>query len=451
MKRGFIIMVFVCVISIAAHGQVAIVTDSIIKTTNNKRYNGNRDLDTLSINGRKIVISKRALRYSFNSYTNERDEIVINGDTIPQREAYQLIKKSFRDSIRAHKNVWATVIAAPSYSPESSFGIGGGALITFKVNPNNKTQFRSNLPIGFVMSVNGTFSLSGLGSIYFKNNQLQMKAEYGIRYEPTDYFGVGYGEIESVEKGEETTEYRQFKVGFRPTILFNISKNLYAGALIDYCYYKLSDINPVMAQNSYYDMFSDSYLTAGVGVDVRYDTRDNPTMPYSGLLASYSTVFYGRALGSKYNFTYTSLNYRQFKQLFERRSVLAWCAQLDMATGDIPITNLPTFGSANDMRGYDKGKYRDKTMAFAIIEYRHMFGSNETYKTLRPVYSRLGFALWGGVASIAENIGKIDKFKFSIGIGARYEVQPNINFRLDFGKAISGGDMLVYFNITEAF
>lgn len=38
------------------------------------------------------------------------------------------------------------------------------------------------------------------------------------------------------------------------------------------------------------------------------------------------------------------------------------------------------FSSPFDLPGYYWGKYRDQSMAYGIVEYRHMFGSEESYR-----------------------------------------------------------------------
>ena len=45
----------------------------------------------------------------------------------------QLLRQQKRDSIRAHKKVWISVLGGPSYNPEASFGIGGAALMSFRM------------------------------------------------------------------------------------------------------------------------------------------------------------------------------------------------------------------------------------------------------------------------------------------------------------------------------
>ena len=45
------------------------------------------------------------------------------------------------------------------------------------------------------------------------------------------------------------------------------------------------------------------------------------------------------------------------------------------------------------------GKYRDKTMAYWILEYRHMFGSVEKYKS-GNFWAKCGFVGWVGTGTI---------------------------------------------------
>ena len=46
----------------------------------------------------------------------------------------------------------------PSYNPEASLGVGGAMLMTFRMNPDDTISQRSFIPVGFNISINGTFS-----------------------------------------------------------------------------------------------------------------------------------------------------------------------------------------------------------------------------------------------------------------------------------------------------
>jgi len=76
---------------------------------------------------------------------------------------------------------------------------------------------------------------------------------------------------------------------------------------------------------------------------------------------------FGKYWGGAYNYEIIELEYRQFKNVFRPRSTLAWIAKSQIGLGDIPFTELPTFGSPFDLRGYYMGKYRDKSMAYGIV------------------------------------------------------------------------------------
>lgn len=97
------------------------------------------------------------------------------------------------------------------------------------------------------------------------------------------------------------------------------------------------------------------------------------------------------------------------------------------------------------------GQYRDKTMAYAIMEYRHMFGNQQQYVS-GSFWSKCGFVAWVGTGTIG-NTPVVDwsKWKLNYGVGLRFQIQPGKNFRLDFGKDPANKGISFYMNMTEAF
>ena len=94
------------------------------------------------------------------------------------------------------------------------------------------------------------------------------------------------------------------------------------------------------------------------------------------------------------------------------------------------------------MRGYYRGRYRDKNMIAFQMEYRIM-----------PVWWRLGLVGFVGVGDVAGRLDRFDlgNFKYSYGFGIRYLFmrEEKLNIRLDFayGKGSSG----FYIVLREAF
>lgn len=369
--------------------------------------------------------------------------------TEKQIKRYQ--KQMRKDSIRANKKVWWSILGGPSYTPEASAGLGGAVLASFRVNKNDTISQRSFIPAGFNITLNGTFVFAGAGTLFFNENRFRIYINYGYRNEPSHYFGKGYDAIELVEKSDSTTKFHKSSFQLYPRFVWKVKPHLYTGPLFDINFNKSTDINPVMANDPYFNKFKQKYINIGIGGLVQYDTRDDIATPTSGMLLSAIAKLYGKYLGGAYNYEMFELEYRQFQQVFRPRSTLAWIAKTQIGTGNVPFTELPSFGSPFDLRGYYWGKYRDKTMAYAILEYRHMFGSMEKYKS-GNFWAKCGFVGWVGTGTIG-NAPVVDwnKWKINYGVGIRIQMQPGKNFRLDIGKDPNQKGMAVYMNMTEAF
>ena len=119
----------------------------------------------------------------------------IPNDSAPKSKSE--LRQMRRDSIRAHKNVWISVLGGPSYTPEAKFGVGGAMLASFRLNKADTVSQRSFLPIGFNLSLNGTIVIAGTGTFFLNENRFRMYFKYNYRDEPANYYGKGYDYIES--------------------------------------------------------------------------------------------------------------------------------------------------------------------------------------------------------------------------------------------------------------
>ncbi len=371
-------------------------------------------------------------------------------DSLPPRQQKAYLRQMHRDSVRAGKKVWLSVFGGPSYNPEASLGIGGAVLATFRMNKNDTLSQRSYLPAGINISINGTIVVAGAGTFFFNANKFRIYTSYSYRNEPAHYYGKGYESIEKIpERGKQTTRYHKETIIFNPRFVWEVRPNLYTGPLLDINYSRSWNINPLMQQDPYFLKFRPKYMNVGIGAILQYDTRDDVATPNEGLFLSGIGRFYGKYFGGAYNYQILELEYRQFQPLF-RRAVLAWTAKTQIGFNNIPFTELPTFGSPFDLRGYFVGQYRDKSMAYGIVEYRQMFGTEEDLKRGRFL-SKLGFVTWVGTGTIGNTPAKWTKWKLNYGVGLRVQMQPRKNFRLDVGKAQGVKGVQVYMNMTEAF
>ena len=92
--------------------------------------------------------------------TTPGDTVVVT-ETWTVRQLKQFARQQRRDSIRAHKKVWLSILGGPSYNPEASLGVGGAMLMTFRMNPDDTISQRSFIPVGFnisIMKINSVFT-----------------------------------------------------------------------------------------------------------------------------------------------------------------------------------------------------------------------------------------------------------------------------------------------------
>lgn len=385
--------------------------------------------------------------------TVPKDTLTVT-EQLTARQLKQLYRQHRRDSIRAHKKVWLSILGGPSYNPEASLGIGGAMLMTFRMNKYDSLSQRSFIPVGFNISINGTFVAAGAGTLFFNENKFRIYIKYGYRTEPANFYGIGYDEIKRAEElrdlfNKDSVTFHKASVQFFPRFVWEIRPNIYVGTLLDYNYYYGKDMPYWMEQNPQVRKYGNKYHNIGIGGLFQYDTRDDVATPFSSIFLSAMGTLYGKYLGGDFNYEMIELEYRQFRQVFKRRSVLAWTAKSQIGIDNVPYTELPNFGNPFDLRGYAWGKYRDKSMAYGIVEYRHMFMSEEAYKR-GAFWSKFGAVAWVGTGAIGKTPVDWDKWKFNYGVGLRIQLQPRKNFRLDIGKE-PGQKWGIYMNMTEAF
>ena len=381
---------------------------------------------------------------------SRKETVIVDGVELNEKQLKRYYRQLRKDSIRAHKNVWWSVLGGPSYTPEASFGVGGAVLASFRMNKQDTISQRSFLPAGLNLSINGTIVVAGAGTFFFNENRFRIYMNYGYRNEPSHYYGKGFEKAETIERGDSTTRFHRSYFQLYPRFVWEIRPHFYLGGLFDLNYTKVSDVNPVMEKDPYFQQFKRKYFNVGIGGLIQYDTRDDVATPTRGMLLGANFKLFGKYLGGAYNYEIIELEYRQFKNIFRPRSTLAWIAKSQIGLGDVPFTELPTFGSPIDLRGYYMGKYRDKSMAYGIVEYRHMFGSPAKYKS-GNFWAKCGFVAWVGTGTIGETPFDWNKWKLNFGAGLRFQMQPGKNFRLDIGKEPGQPGMQVYMNMTEAF
>lgn len=368
-----------------------------------------------------------------------------------------LTKKELHRQRVAQRNFHYNILGGPSYTPDFGFLIGGSALMTFRMNPQDTTMRRSVIPMALAfMFEGGGLNLMVKPQLFFKDDKFRIFGVLNYKNTRENFYGIGYNTNKNYERSDSTSQYRYSGFQVNPWFLLRMGKSdIFFGPQIDISYDKLSDPAKHLPQQADYAAAGGNEngyknFSSGIGFLLSYDTRDIPANPYGGTYVDLRGIMYQKWLGSDKNFYRLELDYRQYKSVGQRK-VLAWTLQTKNSFGrHIPLTKYALSGTPFDLRGYYMGQYRDKSSHVALVEYRQMFNTDRS-TWLKRITSHLGYVAWGGVGFMGPTPGKIEGVLPNAGLGLRIEVQPRMNVRFDYGRNFVNKQNLFYFNMTEAF
>ena len=367
-----------------------------------------------------------------------------------------LIKKEYRKLKKAKPNFKYKILGGPSYSPDFGLLVGGSALMTFSLNPQDTTLKRSVVPIALAFMFDGGINILSKPQLFFKHDRFRLFGKFSYKNTVENYYDIGYTTNRDYIRSDSTSQYRYSGVQINPWFLFRLGESdFFAGPQIDINYDHFTKPAKGLVENqSYQEAGGTAHgyknFNSGLGFLLTYDSRDVPANAYKGIYLDFRGMMYHKIFGSEHNFYRLELDYRQYKEVGKRK-VIAWTAQTKNVFGDnIPLTQYSLTGTPFDLRGYYQGQYRDKSSHIVMAEYRQMLNTDqETW--LKRIINHLGFVVWGGCGFMGPTPTKIEGVLPNYGVGLRIEVQPRMNVRLDLGKNTVNNQTLFYFNMTEAF
>lgn len=163
-----------------------------------------------------------------------------------------------------------------------------------------------------------------------------------------------------------------------------------------------------------------------VGIHVSRDTRPNRFYPTKGMLFEDTSDFFAKSLGSKYSFQSYRLTFNKYGTP-KTNHTFAYNFFGCATGGDPPFYGNCIYGTNNELRGYEAGRYLD----------RYMFATQLEYRLALP--KKFGLAVFGGVGEVipsGRQIFRANHLLPSVGGGPRYELSKkfHVNLRADFAK-----------------
>jgi len=200
--------------------------------------------------------------------------------------------------------------------------------------------------------------------LYLREDQLRLTGEMG--YYRYNYFFYGVGNDFVDNKGEN------YGVNY-PRLRLNALRRLGTHQLAGLCYafddWQVYDQEAAGLLAGETVTGSTGSVTSALGPLWQWDSRDHVFFPTSGWWAEAAVLANGPALGASQSFTKWSLDVRKY---WSPKADRVWAGQLYLEgnSGEPPFNQLALLGGTRLLRGYYEGRFRDRQLAAAQVEYR---------------------------------------------------------------------------------
>jgi outer membrane protein assembly factor BamA len=321
------------------------------------------------------------------------------------------------------------------YSPETKLAFGGGGVFNFRAG-RRKEESRTSSIWGYASyNMARQFSVLVKPEIFLKANSVYLHAN--IRYEraPQLFYGIG-NDMPAAAEESFTPKTLTVQLGAKKRVI----ASLFAGLQYDFENLVLEKVEPGGLLDAGLIPGRDGGMFSGFGLSLDWDTRDAVLFPRRGVFAALNADAYGSMAGSDATYTSLKLDIRKYVGVGVDR-VMAFQVYVHSTGGDVPFQRLALLGGESLMRGYYKGRFRDKGLFALQAEYRQL------------VTARIGIAAFAGLADVFPGLGdfRVERLKYSLGGGLRYVVNKRdgtaVRLDLAWGQACFGA----YLTAKEAF
>lgn len=329
------------------------------------------------------------------------------------------------------KKIDFTFAGGPSYSKNTSFGIGLLAAGLYRIDRTDSITSPSDISIFANVSVSGFYAVGVSGNTIFAHNRRRLDYTLSFSSAPRDLWGIGYCDGRDNPKSTYTEKHYQVKARY----LYEVLPNTYLGGLLNFEHtrgLKFTDISYIYGQKQH-------YTATGIGAIAEYDSRDFIPNPFRGIYVSFQETFFPKGLGncgrSIWRTTFTADYYRKVW----KGGILATDLYAEFNSNGTPWPMLARMGGSQRMRGYYQGRYTDNDLITLQIELR------------QHIWRRIGCTVWGGAGNVFPDLERFDWSHTlpNYGIGIRWELKKRVNVRLDYGFGRKTSGFLL--NINEAF
>lgn len=329
------------------------------------------------------------------------------------------------------KKIDFTFAGGPSYSKNTSLGLGLIAAGLYRIDRTDSLTAPSDISIFGNVSISGFYALGVTGNTVFRRNS--RKVDYTVMFSsaPRDMWGIGYRDGSS----NPAKSYTEKHYLVRGRYLHRVLPNTFVGGLLSFEHTQ----GVKFAEPAYLYGQKTHYTATGIGAVAEYDSRDFIPNPFRGIYVGFQLTLFPKGLGN----CCRSLWRADFTADFYRRvwkdCILAADLYAEFHSAGTPWPMLARMGGSQRMRGYYQGRYADNDLVTVQVELR------------QRIWRRIGCTVWGGAGNVFPAPGRF-RWRETLpnyGVGLRWELKKRVNIRIDYGLGRKTDGFLL--NINEAF
>ncbi len=360
------------------------------------------------------------------------------GALVTAVERYRLDKRAY-DLLR---NDAGTIVLTPQAKLSFGDGLGAGASLRMKWTEAHERRIK----LSGLYRMNGDFELSAdlqRNLIRAEGRRFEARLDYEVDRD-LPYYGIGADTVVDDERALRTEHFdgaaslELNERGSLDTTGFLVvgyrKERLSAGDATDIP--PAGDPGDSVATPPGFAHWSD-FVSARA--TVRYDTRDAAGRPGQGFLVDLGAAVVQEVDGESLSAGIGTLSATKLLPLLPDRRVLTLSAGLRVATplsssDEVPLHELTTLGRKHHLRGYNRGRFRDRHGWWATAEYSF------------PIYQyantgvALDASLFFDAGHAASDLGSLadSDIRYSGGIGFHAAHDTLSILRLDIGLSPEG-------------
>ncbi|MBR1544098.1 MAG: hypothetical protein IJ626_04300 [Muribaculaceae bacterium] len=388
-----------------------------------------RTADTAYVANEQAAMPKVLLETDRETWYEMGDSILV----VPKRKPnffQKIVKYILTDKDHSKDRLWMSFLGGPHYDTDTKLGLAVMGNAYFRLKSCDLASQPSWATLRLDFSISGYVSVRLSGNTLIANDKRRFNYEAEFESLPSYYWGIGYDECDLRSNENKMTRKQAH---FQGDFLWRVAPKFYLGPAVHWNWVKAKEIVNM-------DLMDGQPLCVrsyGFGFTADYDGRDVIVNAERGLYAHAGVLFYPKKLWNDFAFTRLDARVCWYHSLW-RNAIIATELRGQFNIGNPSWAMMAQPGDSYNLRGYFKGRYRDKHSLALQAEVR------------QRIWNRLGAVVWGGCGTVFHDASGMKKLLPNVGIGLRWEFRKRLNVRVDYGWGRSGEHGFI-FAMGEAF